>query len=80
MTDKSVDENFDDANITASVKATLAADKVANLTTIDVDINNGVISLNGVVEWPHQRREAAQPALCSNGVREVNNNLQFNRH
>ena len=76
MTGKTVGENIDDTNITASVKAKLVADKVANLTRIDVDTNRGVVSLNGVVESPDQRLRAAQLALTANGVKDVINNLQ----
>ena len=76
MTGKTVGENIDDANITASVKAKLVADKVANLTRIDVDTNRGVVSLNGVVESPDQRIRAAQLAQTANGVKDVINNLQ----
>jgi osmotically-inducible protein OsmY len=76
MTGKTIGENIDDANITASVKATLVADKVVNLTRIDVDTNRGVVSLNGVVESPDQRLRAAELALTSSGVKDVINNLQ----
>ena len=41
MTGKTAGQNVDDAALTASVKSTLVADKVANLTRIDVDTNNG---------------------------------------
>ena len=76
MTGKTVGENIDDANITASVKAKLVADKVVNLTRIDVDTNRGVVSLNGVVDSPDQRIHVAQLALTANGVKDVINNLQ----
>ena len=76
MTGKTVGENIDDANITASVKATLVADRVANLTRIDVDTTRGVVSLNGVVESPDQKVRAGQLALTANGVKDVINNLQ----
>lgn len=76
MTGKTIGENIDDANITASVKATLVADKVANLTRIDVDTTRGVVSLNGVVESPDQKVRAGQLALTANGVKDVINNLQ----
>ena len=49
MTGKTAGRNVDDATITTSVKTKLAADKVSSLTRVDVDTNNGVVSLNGVV-------------------------------
>lgn len=76
MTGKTVGENIDDANITASVKTTLVADRFANLTRIDVDTNRGVVSLNGVVESPEQSNRAARLALSADGVKDVINNLQ----
>jgi hyperosmotically inducible protein len=77
MTGKSAGRNVDDAAITASVKSTLVADKVANLTRIDVDTNNGVVSLNGVVNSAQQKGRAEELARRVDGVRGVNNNLQI---
>lgn len=77
MTGKSAGRNVDDAAITASVKSTLVADKVANLTRIDVDTNNGVVSLNGVVNSAQQKSRAEELARRVDGVRGVNNNLQI---
>ena len=79
MTGKTAGENVDDATITASVKSTLVADKVANLTRVDVDTNLGVVSLNGVVESPDQKSRAEQLARRVNGVRNVVNNLQIQK-
>jgi hyperosmotically inducible protein len=63
MTGKTAGRNVDDASLTASVKSTLVADKAANLTRIDVDSNNGVVSLNGVVESAQQKARAEELAL-----------------
>jgi hyperosmotically inducible periplasmic protein len=76
MTGKSADRNVDDAAITASVKSTLVADKAVNLTRIDVDTNNGVVSLNGVVDSAQQKDRAEQLTRRVDGVRGINNNLQ----
>ena len=77
MTGKTAGRNVDDAAITASVKTTLVAEKGANLTRIDVDTNNGVVSLNGVVESAQQKTRAEQLTRRVDGVRGVNNNLQI---
>ena len=77
MTGKTAGQNVDDAGLTASVKSTLVSDKAANLTRIDVDTNNGVVSLNGVVESAQQKARAEELARRVNGVRGVNNNLQI---
>ena len=76
MTGRTAGRNIDDATITASVKSSLVADKVANLTRVDVDTTNGVVSLNGVVESPEQKQRAEQLASRVDGVKRVVNNLQ----
>jgi len=77
MTGKSAGTTLDDATITASVKSKLVADKASNLTRIDVDTNNGIVSLNGTVETPEQRARAEQLAREATGVKQVMNNLQI---
>jgi hyperosmotically inducible periplasmic protein len=76
MTGKTAGRNVDDASITASVKSKLATDKVSSLTRIDVDTNNGVVSLNGVVESSAQKARAQELASQISGVSKVVNNLQ----
>jgi len=76
MTGKTAGRNVDDATITASVKSKLAGDRVSSLTRVDVDTNNGVVSLNGVVESPAQKARAQELASQVNGVSKVVNNLQ----
>ena len=48
-------QNIDDTTLTATVKTKLSVDKLANLTRIDVDTYNGVVSLNGVVSSPEEK-------------------------
>jgi hyperosmotically inducible periplasmic protein len=79
MTGKTAGQNVDDATITASVKSTLVADKVANLTRVDVDTNRGVVSLNGIVESNDQKARAEQLARRVDGVKNVVNNLQVQK-
>jgi len=76
MTGKTAGQNVDDATLTSSVKTRLATDKLSSLTRVDVDTNNGVVSLNGVVESPDQRARAQELASQVNGVNRVVNNLQ----
>ena len=68
---------IDGRTITSSVKAKLVADKATNLTRVDVDTTNRVVSLNGIVESREQRTRAEQLAMQVSGVREVKNNLQI---
>jgi osmotically-inducible protein OsmY len=77
MTGQTAGQYVDDSTITTSVKAKLVADKVANLTRIDVDTTNHVVSLNGVVESADHKTRAEQLAMQVGGVRRVDNNLQI---
>ena len=77
MTGQTAGQYVDDSTITTSVKAKLVADKAANLTRIDVETTNHVVSLNGVVETAEHKKRAEQLAMQVGGVRRVDNNLQI---
>jgi len=77
MTGQTMGENIDDASLTASVKTSLVGDKAANLTRIEVDTTNGVVSLNGVVDSAQQKSRAEELTRRVNGVKGVKNNLQI---
>ena len=79
MTGKTAGRNVDDATITSSVKTKLAADKPSSLRRVDVDTNNGTVSLNGVVETPEQKARAQELASQASGVNSVINNLQVQK-
>ncbi len=76
LTGKTAGQNIDDANITASVKTNLAAEQTDTLIRIDVDTNDGVVSLNGVVDSIEMKQRAAEVAQRTPGVKNVVNNLQ----
>jgi hyperosmotically inducible periplasmic protein len=77
LTGKTAGTNVDDATITASVKTNLAAERgMQTLTAIDVDTNEGIVSLNGVVESPAAKQRAVEIARQTSGVAKVVNNLQ----
>jgi hyperosmotically inducible protein len=63
----------DDSAITASVKAKLAADGDINPFNIDVDTNEGVVTLQGRVEKEEARTKAEQLARETDGVARVVN-------
>ncbi|HYG64223.1 MAG TPA: BON domain-containing protein [Thermoanaerobaculia bacterium] len=63
----------DDAAITAAVKAKLTADGDINPFNIDVDTNEGVVTLQGRVEKEEARTKAEQLARDTDGVRRVVN-------
>ena len=79
MTGQSTGQYVDDRTITASVKSKLVAERASNLTRVDVDTTNHIVSLNGVVESPDQKQRAEDLAMQVKGVRRVNNNLQIQR-
>jgi len=63
----------DDAAITAKVKAKLAADGDINPFNIDVDSNEGVVTLQGRVTKDESRTKAEQLARDTDGVTRVIN-------
>jgi Predicted periplasmic or secreted lipoprotein len=77
LTGQSTGQYVDDRTITASVKTKLVAERASNLTRVDVDTTNQVVSLNGVVQTPDQKQRAEELAMQVSGVRRVNNNLQI---
>ena len=79
MTGQTAGQYVDDTTITASVKAKLIGDKTANLTRIEVDTTNQVVTLNGIVESADQKVKAEQLARQVGGVKSVKNNLQVQK-
>lgn len=70
---KTAGTQVDDAAITAAVKARLAADGDINPFNIDVDTNEGVVTLQGRVAKEEARRKAEDHARETDGVRRVIN-------
>ena len=66
-----------DAAITSRVTARLAADPDVNPFEIDVDTNDGVVRLSGMVESERQRSEALALAHRTSGVRGVINDIEL---
>jgi hyperosmotically inducible protein len=64
-----------DAAITTSVKMKLAADDKVKASTIDVDTENGVVTLNGHVESKAEESRAIKIAKSVDNVRSVKSNL-----
>jgi BON domain len=54
-------------------------DKTANLTRIDVDTTNQIVTLNGIGESADQKAKAEQLARQVGGVKNVKNNLQIQK-
>jgi hyperosmotically inducible periplasmic protein len=79
MTGQTAGQYVDDSTITASVKTKLVGDKTANLTRIEVDTTNQVVTLNGIVESADQKAKAEQLVRQVGGVKGVKNNLQVQK-
>ena len=68
-------DKVDDAAITAKVNASLAADKDLSAIKIDVDTQNGVVTLSGPAPTATARERASEIARAVKGVSSVNNQL-----
>jgi osmotically-inducible protein OsmY len=75
--DETVGEEVTDAWITSKVTANLAADPEVNPFEIDVDTEDGIVRLSGMVETDVQRDEAEQLARRTRGVTGVVNDIEL---
>jgi osmotically-inducible protein OsmY len=66
-------EQIDDKAITAKIKTKLAADLDVNPFNINVDTNEGVVTLQGRVKKEESRRKAEEYARDTPGVKRVIN-------
>lgn len=66
-----------DAGITTEVKANLAADETVSAFEIDVDTQEGIVTLTGEVESAAARQQAVQIARSTEGVTDVIDNLRI---
>src|SRR5438552_1085995 len=57
---RSVGQVIDDTVITTEVKAKLSAEKLSNLTKIEVKTDQGIVTLNGTVDDPARAARAVQ--------------------
>jgi hyperosmotically inducible protein len=69
-------EQVDDASIFTAVKTKLTADRFSNITNVDVNVTNGVVTLAGEVPNAQVKAEAEREARNTDGVKRVINNLQ----
>jgi osmotically-inducible protein OsmY len=78
-TGQSLGTNLDDSGITAEVKRKLTANRISNLTRVNVDTVDGNVSLTGTVATPDDRARAEEAARGVSGVKQVTNNLQVQK-
>lgn len=69
-------EALSNADVTTRVKGRLARDPAINALFVDVDTNDGQVTLSGKVALPEQKIEAEKVARETDGVRQVVNKLQ----
>jgi hyperosmotically inducible periplasmic protein len=68
------------AMLTGKVKSALAADVgLSTVTTIDVDSDNGVVTLKGRVDSADKKAKAEEIAKKVDGVRSVKNELRVEK-
>ncbi len=77
-TQRAPGEHFDDAVVLTSVKSALAADQITEAHDINVEVNRGVVQLNGFVDSTKEKSQATAVASRVEGVKEVHNNLAVN--
>lgn len=75
-TTQSPGRQVDDASIHTAIKTKLTADRFSNITNIDVNVTNGVVTLAGEVPNAKVKTEAEAEARSTDGVVRVINNLQ----
>lgn len=68
-----------DASITASIKARLLKDSGLSAFKIDVDTNDGTVTLSGTVSSDQQIARAMEIALDTDGVHRVISTLQIQK-
>ncbi|HWI82877.1 BON domain-containing protein [Ramlibacter sp.] len=68
-------DKVDDASVTAKVNAALVADKELSALRIDVDTQNGVVTLSGPAPTASAKERATEVAHRVKGVTSVNNQL-----
>lgn len=68
-------ELFDDAAITAKVKAAILAEESLKVLQINVDTMEGVVTLSGSVDTQQNSDKAKEIAGAVAGVKEVENKL-----
>jgi hyperosmotically inducible protein len=68
------------ATLTTKVKTALASDAGAKtMTSIDVDSNNGVVTLKGKVDSADMKKKAGDIAKKVDGVKSVKNELKVEK-
>jgi osmotically-inducible protein OsmY len=74
---QSTGEYASDSWITTKIKSQYGVNKEVKANRINVDTNDGIVTLKGVVDSPNEAQEAIRQALNIKGVRAVRSELRF---
>jgi hyperosmotically inducible protein len=74
---RTVEQQIDDAGLTASIGTKFVLDTEIDRYRIDIDTLNGIVTLRGAVSNAEQRIEAERIARGTAGVRDVVNELEI---
>ncbi|MGH8251432.1 MAG: BON domain-containing protein [Steroidobacteraceae bacterium] len=74
---RSFGEYADDKVILSKVKTALVRDATTEAGEINVEVNKGVVQLNGFVDTAKERERATAVARAVDGVKAVENNLSI---
>jgi osmotically-inducible protein OsmY len=74
--DKASGPEFEDAKLTAMIKAQLAREDRSTVQGVEVDVDDGVAKLKGTVDSQDKKNKAGEFARKVNGVKSVVNNIQ----
>jgi hyperosmotically inducible periplasmic protein len=74
---QTVERQTNDAAIEARIKSKLATDVgAATITSVEVNVTNGVVTLAGPVQTAEERQKIEAVARAAEGVTSVTNNIQ----
>ena len=71
------DKQVSDDSISDHVRLRLASDPDVKGGALAVDVKEGVVTIAGIVETPHQKDKAAKLAKKVKGVKSVVNNIEI---
>jgi hyperosmotically inducible protein len=74
-TKRTMGEYTDDTMLLGKVKSALGSDKTTEAGEINVEVNKGIVQLNGFVDTTKEKAQAETVAKGVKGVKQVENNL-----
>jgi hyperosmotically inducible periplasmic protein len=72
---RSFGEYADDKIVLTKVKSALTSDKTTEAHEINIEVNKGIVQLNGFVDTAKEKDQATVVAKAVEGVKQVENNL-----